>query len=75
MTFTFDEDMIIQALEANGWRNVWDIYWVQDRGAGFCGLTTEDAFIALLREKTLLPSRRAPSEKEDHSIGRPFPSS
>lgn len=57
--FTFDEEMIAHALEANGWRNVWDIYWVKTGDGRPAGdtLTTEDAFEFLLREKNLLRRR------------------
>ncbi len=75
MTFIFDEDMIVRALEANGWRNVWDIYWIHDEAPGFCGLTTEDAFIVLLRDKNLLPGRGSTAESRDQPIPRPFSTS
>ncbi len=72
MTFTFDEEMMVHALEANGWRNVWDIYWVLDEPSGFCSLTTEDAFIALLRGKNLLPPGSPAAEARDQPTRRPF---
>lgn len=61
MTITFDEDTIIRALEANGWRNVWDIYWVKDDAPGWGALTTDDAFMILLRDSRLLPAQGQPS--------------
>jgi hypothetical protein len=69
-SFTFDEQMIIHALEANGWRNVWDIYWIgADRQEDWGGLTMEDAFLTLLKEKSLLQREAAatlgPAEKRD----------
>lgn len=63
MHFTFDEAMIIHALEANGWRNVWDIYWISDATPGWGGLTTEDAFAVLLREKNLLQAAARPGDQ------------
>lgn len=55
--FTFDETMILRALEANAWRNVWDIYWIDAGDAAPPRvLTTEDAFRALLKDKNLLPA-------------------
>ncbi|WP_363348781.1 hypothetical protein [Methylocystis echinoides] len=69
MTFMFHEDMMTDALEANGWLNVWDIYWVQDAG-GWIGLTTEDAFVVLLREKNLLPPRASTLDKGADHKGR-----
>ncbi len=68
MHFTFDEAMIIHALEMNGWRNVWDIYWINDSTPGWGGLTTEDAFFALLREKNLLPA--TPAQPNDQLLRR-----
>ncbi|MGJ0510275.1 MAG: hypothetical protein ACR652_24785 [Methylocystis sp.] len=39
-------------LEAHGWQNVWDIYWVkmQDGRPVSLALTTEDAFDLVSRE-------------------------
>lgn len=55
--FVFTESMMIDALEANGWFNAWDIYWMraEERGAGWGGLSLTDAFESLLAEKNLLP--------------------
>jgi hypothetical protein len=55
--FNFDEQMIADALEANGWVNVWDIYWMNRDDPGWGALTMEDAFRTLLDSKKLLPRR------------------
>jgi hypothetical protein len=63
MEFVFDEAMIVRALEANGWRNVWDIYWVNDAAPAWGGLIAEEAFAVLLREKNLLQPAASPGHQ------------
>ncbi len=70
MHFTFDEAMMATALEANGWRNVWDIYWVRDAGPEWGGLTTDDAFLTLLQERNLLPRRNAADAPKNQASER-----
>lgn len=55
--FEFDEQTMVDALEANGWVNVWDIYWVHRDEPGWGALTMEDAFQTLLDGRKLLPRR------------------
>ncbi len=68
MHFTFDEAMMATALEANGWRNVWDIYWLRDDCPEWGGLTTDDAFLTLLQERNLVPQRT--EARQRHPPGR-----
>jgi hypothetical protein len=57
--FNFDEQMMADALEANGWVNVWDIYWTQRDEPGWGALALDEAFQTLLDKKNLLPKRDA----------------
>jgi hypothetical protein len=49
---TFSDAEMAQTLEARGWVNVWDIYWVRmvDGRPATLGYSTEDAFELATRE-------------------------
>jgi hypothetical protein len=52
MDSTCSEEKMAQALEALGWRNVWDIYWVKtlDGRPVTLGFSTEDAYEIATKE-------------------------
>jgi hypothetical protein len=52
MYSTCSEEKMAQALEALGWRNVWDIYWVKtlDGRPVTLGFSTEDAYEIATKE-------------------------
>jgi hypothetical protein len=68
--FTFDEQMIVDALEANGWSNAWDIYWINPSAPGWGALTADDAFQVLLGEERLLPRSNSPPASPEASQRR-----
>lgn len=49
---TCSEEKMAQALEALGWLNVWDIYWVKmvDGRPATLGFSTQDAYELALRD-------------------------
>ncbi len=52
MASSSDDEKMAQALEAQGWLNVWDIYWVKmvDGRPTTLGYSTEDAWYFAARE-------------------------
>ena len=55
--FVFDEEMIDDALKANGWSAGWNSNeWShEDENADYCSYTTKEAFTKLLNKCNLIP--------------------
>ena len=60
MKFTFDEEMIVRALRANGWNDLWHPdNWVHESASNpdWAGVSKKQAFEILLKKLNLISGK------------------